>query len=117
MLAAMLSAGLARAIASAERLSDAFGKATRAAEGLAKALRLKRKYDPPHYGWRRPLNPEHYYMDDHGTIHRRVPKRDTSISARQWRKRRKVDPNLPLSPMEVTHYIAWSLGLNLSVGR
>lgn len=27
-----------------------------------------------------------YYMDSHGSIRRRVPKRDRSMSARQWKR-------------------------------
>lgn len=37
-----------------------------------------------------PLSAEHYFVDDHGTVHRRKRKRDRSISARQWKIRKKA---------------------------
>jgi hypothetical protein len=48
----------------------------------------EKRYGRPEVRWMRPLRDEHYYMDGHGTIHRRQPKRDKGISARQWKKTR-----------------------------
>ena len=44
-------------------------------------------------GWKshfRPLNMERYYVDYHGTIHRKDKKRDKSISPRQWKLHKKA---------------------------
>lgn len=38
----------------------------------------------------RPLRMDGYYLDSHGSLRRITPKRDRSISARQWRKQRRA---------------------------
>src|SRR5690242_2402758 len=64
------------------------------AKNAGKALGLlpekRRKYQPAEYGTLRPLNPKVYFMDGNGTIRRFQPKRDKSISGRQWRKRKRA---------------------------
>jgi hypothetical protein len=45
------------------------------------------------HGWMgswNPLSMDDHYVDDHGTLHRRDAKRDKSISARQWKIRKKA---------------------------
>ena len=37
-----------------------------------------------------PLRMDGYYVDRHGSLRRRQPKRDKSMSARQWRKQRRA---------------------------
>lgn len=38
-----------------------------------------------------PVNGRDYLADHHGTIHRRVPKRNKALSARQWKKKRHAE--------------------------
>lgn len=40
--------------------------------------------------WGGPLNGRDYWVDAHGSVRRRAPKRDKSLSARQCKKRAKI---------------------------
>lgn len=51
----------------------------------APVLRQQRKV-VPYMPLSRPLSMDRYFVDGHGSVRRRVQKRDKSMSARQWKK-------------------------------
>jgi hypothetical protein len=87
VFAAMLKSVGGRAdwlIESAEEVSERIEERWR-----TRANREEKYPIEPVYAW--PLADDSYGVDGHGSIRRQTPKRDKSMSGRQWRKRLRAE--------------------------